>query len=133
MNLQRHATFLRFLIAGGFNTLFGWAMYSLAILSGAQPWLALIVSTVTGIVFNFFSLGAYAFRDFALKRLPRFVLSYGVIYATNLICLGLIKRWLSDPIWAQLILTPPMAILSYLLMSRAVFTGTPVKAPVEHE
>jgi putative flippase GtrA len=127
MSLRRHATFLRFVIAGGVNTLFGWVIYAAAILSGAQPWLALIVSTVTGIGFNFVSLGAYAFRDMALKRLPRFVLSYGFIYASNLMCLKWLRPWIEQPIWAQLILTPPMAILSYLLLSRLVFTGPRVK------
>lgn len=123
MNLERHATFLRFLIAGGFNTLFGWLVYSAAILWGMQPWLALVVGMATGIGFNFISLGAYAFRDTALKRFPRFALSYGFIYATNLICLKALKPWIDQPIWAQLILTPPMAILSYVLLSRMVFSG----------
>ena len=123
MNLDRHATFVRFLIAGGFNTLFGWMVYSVAILVGLQPWLALIVGIATGIGFNFVSLGAYAFRDMALKRLPRFILSYGVIYATNLLGLQMLKPWVDHPIWAQLILAPTMALLSYFLLSRTVFVG----------
>jgi putative flippase GtrA len=123
MNFRQHATIVRFLIAGGFNTLFGWAVYSCAILLGLQPWLALIVGIVTGIAFNFFSLGAYAFRDLALRRLPRFLLSYGFIYAANLLGLHALKPWVEDPIWAQLILTPLMAILSYFLLSRMVFVG----------
>lgn len=123
MNLKPRATFLRFLIAGGFNTLFGWLVYSTAVLSGAPAWLALIASMIAGIGFNFISLGTYAFRDMALKRLPKFVLSYGFIYVTNLVCLKLISPYVNQPIWAQLVLTPPMAILSYLLLSRMVFTG----------
>lgn len=123
MNIKRHAVFLRFLIAGGVNTLFGWVIYAASVLLGAQPWLALIVSTVTGIAFNFLSLGGYAFRDMAMSRLPRFLLSYGFIYVTNLGCLHLLKQWVDHPIWGQLILTPPMALLSYFLLSRMVFTG----------
>jgi putative flippase GtrA len=122
MNVQRYATFARFLIAGGFNTLFGWLVYSLAIIAGFSPWLALIFSTLAGIVFNFFSLGGYAFRDLSSRRLPRFLLTYAIVYASNLVCLKLIKGWIPDPILAQLILTPPIAILSYVLLSRAVFT-----------
>ena len=126
MNLKRHSTFLRFLIAGGVNTLLGWIVYSAAILACAQPWLALIVSTVTGISFNFISMGTYAFRDMALQRIPRFVLSYGFIYATNLACLKWLKPWVDHPIWAQLLMTPALAILSYLLLSRLVFTGNKI-------
>ncbi len=121
MSLKRNATFVRYLIAGGLNTLFGWLVYSVAILAGAQAWLALIVGIVTGIGFNFISLGGYVFRDMALKRLPRFVLSYGFIYTTNLIFLNMVKPWIVSPIWGQLLLTPVMAILSYIVLSRMVF------------
>jgi putative flippase GtrA len=115
------ARFIRFLIAGAFNTLFGWLVYSAAILLGAAPWLALIIGLLAGIVFNFISLGAYVFRDMVLGRLPRFVLSYGFIYAANLICLKALKPWIYDPIWCQLLLTPPTALLSYFIQSRLVF------------
>lgn len=122
MRLKRSATFLRYLIAGVFNTLFGWLVYAVVVLLGGQSWLALIIGTVTGIGFNFFSLGGYVFRDMAMKRLLRFVLAYAFIYVINLIGLTVLKQWVCNPIWAQLILTPPMAIFSYLLLSRLVFT-----------
>lgn len=122
MKLKRHAIFLRFLIAGGFNSLFGWLIYSAVILLGGEAWLALIVGSITGIGFNFITFGGYAFRDMAIKRLPRFVLSYGCIYVINLICLTALNPWVAHPIWSQLILTPPLSILSYVLLSRMVFT-----------
>jgi putative flippase GtrA len=121
MNLKINNTYLRFLIAGGFNTLFGWLCYTAAILLGAAPWLALIVSTLTGIAFNFITLGAYAFQRLGLDRFPRFVLSYGAIYTTNLICLKALRPWVESPILGQLILTIPLAILSYILLSKLVF------------
>lgn len=123
MNLRGYATFIRFLIAGGFNSLFGWLVYSAAILLGAPPWLALIVGIVMGIGFNFVTLGGYAFRDMTLARLPRFVMTYGFIYVVNLICLTLLSRWIEQPILGQLILTPFMAMVSYVVLSRMVFTG----------
>lgn len=116
-------TFLRFLIAGGFNTLFGWAAYTVCILAGARPWLALIIATCAGVAFNFFSVGGYAFRDMAWRRLPRFVACYAGIYTLNLAGITLLGRWIPSPIWAQAILTPPMALMSYFLLSRLVFTA----------
>ncbi|MES2626569.1 MAG: GtrA family protein [Pseudomonadota bacterium] len=121
MNLKIHNTYLRFLIAGGFNTLFGWLCYAAAILMGAQPWLALILATLTGVVFNFITLGGYAFRSLVMSRFPRFVLAYCVIYTTNLISLQALKPWVDNPIWAQLIITLPLALLSYVIMSKMVF------------
>jgi putative flippase GtrA len=123
MNFKRYATFIRFLIAGGFNSLFGWMVYSAAILFGAQPWLALIIGIVMGIGFNFITLGGYAFRDMSIGRLPRFVLTYGFIYVINLISLTLLQRWIDRPILGQLILTPFMAMVSYVVLSRMVFTA----------
>jgi putative flippase GtrA len=123
MKLKSRTIFLRFLIAGGVNTLFGWLVYAASILMGAQLWLALIIAIVTGIGFNFVTLGGYAFQDMTMKRFPRFVLSYALIYITNLICLKALEPCLSSPIWGQLILTPPLAIFSYLVLSRIAFNN----------
>ena len=121
MSFKIENSYVRFLIAGGFNTLFGWMCYAAAILLGAPPWLALILATLTGIVFNFITLGGYAFRSLVLSRFPRFLLAYCVIYTTNLITLRALKPWVDSPILGQLILTIPLALLSYLIMSRLVF------------
>jgi putative flippase GtrA len=121
MNLQRHAVLLRFLVAGGINTLWGWSVYAVSILLGAQIWLALGIGMLAGIAFNFVSLGAFVFRDMVLARLPRFVLAYLFLYATNFACLQALHRWIENPIWSQLVLTPPMATLSYVVLSRMVF------------
>jgi putative flippase GtrA len=129
--VQRYATLLRFLLAGGLNTLFGWVIYALSVHFGAPPWLALIISTLTGIAFNFFSLGGYAFRDLAMQRLPRYLTAYGLLYAGNVACLSMLQHWVPNPIWAQLILTPVMAGCSFLMMSRWVFIGAPT-APAQN-
>jgi putative flippase GtrA len=113
--------FVRFLVAGVVNTAFGLAVYLGCLHAHAAPWLALLVGTVAGVTFNFFSLGAYAFRDLSLRRLPRFVGGYAVTYAVNLAALTLLRPLVPDPAWRQILLTVPMALFSYLLMSRLVF------------
>ena len=90
-------TFIRFLIAGAANTLFGWVVYSIAILSGLEPWAALICGTVMGIAFNFCSIGGYAFRQLTLRYFPRFIASYVFIYMTNLGCLHLMALRIENP------------------------------------
>jgi putative flippase GtrA len=116
---------LRFLVAGAANTLFGLAVYAGTILVGSPTWLALLVGIVAGIAFNFISFGAYAFRDLSLKRLPRFLCAYSLIYLVNIGTLDAVRRIVPDPIVAQVILTLPMAALSWILMSRFVFRKTP--------
>src|ERR1700758_4902300 len=63
--------FLRFLVAGGVNTLFGFGVNIAVMLAGCPVWLSMLVGTVAGVAFNFFTHGGYAFRDLSARRLPR--------------------------------------------------------------
>ena len=112
---------MRFLAAGGVNTLFGFAAYSLSIAAGITVWLALLVGMLLGTVFNFFTIGGYAFRELSPARFPRFVLCYLLVYFVNLGLIELILTLLNNKILAQAILVFPMAMLSYFLMARFVF------------
>jgi putative flippase GtrA len=113
--------FIRFLLAGCGNTAFGLAVYSAAVHLGLAPWAALLTGMLAGVAFNFVTLGGYAFRDLSLPRLPRFVCSYGATYLVNLGALHLLRSFIADAIVCQCILTPPMAVFSYLCLSRFVF------------
>ncbi|ARP84075.1 hypothetical protein CAL12_26845 [Bordetella genomosp. 8] len=115
------STFLRFCFAGIANTVVGFACYGGAVLAGAPVGVALLCGIVAGIVFNFFSIGGYVFRMLMLARLPRFICGYLAIYGVNYVALSALRRWLEGPILAQLILTLPMALLSYFIMRRFVF------------
>lgn len=112
---------MRFLIAGVVNTVFGFAVYSVCILAGLSLWLALVIGTITGTTFNFFTTGGYVFRQLAISRVPRFLLCYTLIYAVNLQLLQWVTELLNDKILSQAILVLPIAIFSYLLMARFVF------------
>ncbi len=113
--------FMRFLLAGGVNTLFGFAAYSLAIIAGAEVWLALLIGMLLGTVFNFFTTGGFVFREILPARFPRFVLCYLLVYVINLQLIELIFIYSNNKILSQAILVFPMAILSYFLMARMVF------------
>lgn len=117
----RRGRVVRFLIAGLVNTLFGFAVYSAAITMGTVVWLSLLLGLLSGVLFNFVTTGGYAFRDLSLKRFPRFVMSYMIVYAVNLGLLDLVSLWLPDKILAQAAVTLPVAALSYLLMTKFVF------------
>ena len=123
--------FIRFLLAGGLNTLFGFSVYSAAIWADLPVWAALLAANVTGVAFNFVTTGGYAFRRLLLAHFPRFLAAYLSCFIINW---GLI-RWLAhgvpNAIVAQAILTLPMAVLSYLIMSRWVFVEptSPRRAP----
>ncbi|MEO5689943.1 MAG: GtrA family protein [Burkholderiaceae bacterium] len=111
----------RFLLAGIMNTIFGIAVYAGVERIGAPLWLALLVGMAAGVVFSFVTMGAYAFRDLSLKRLPRFIACYAANYMVNLLALHLLAPIVEDAIARQVLLTPLMAVFSYLCLSRFVF------------
>lgn len=112
---------MRFLAAGGVNTLFGFAVYSIFIITGMPVWFALLAGMLFGTVFNFFTTGGYAFRELSLFRFPRFVICHLLIYGINLMLIDLVSVWLNNKVLSQAILIFPMAMLSYFLMMRFVF------------
>lgn len=118
-------TFVRFLIAGGVNTLFGFLVYSIAILSQLQVWQALLAGILAGLVFNFVTTGGYVFRDLTVKRFFRFAGAYVLIYLANLGLVVLLSEWIDSAILRQGIITIPMALGSYLLMTKFVFRRSP--------
>jgi putative flippase GtrA len=120
---SRSNRFTRFLVAGGVNTLFGFAVYSICIVAGMAVWLALLVGMLSGTVFNFITTGGYVFRELSLIRFPRFVICYLLVYGINLMLIELISIWLNSKILSQAIITFPLALLSYFLMVRFVFSA----------
>jgi putative flippase GtrA len=113
--------FLRFLVVGGINTLFGFALYSGLILLGTRVWLALLLANVAGVLFNFFTTSVVVFRTSLRRRMLRFVGVYLAIYLVNLALLSAARHVFGNAILAQALLVLPMAVLSYLLMRRFVF------------
>lgn len=117
----RRKRFLRFLVAGAINTLFGFAAYSICIVDGMAVGLALLAGMLSGTLFNFLTTGRYVFRELSIARFPRFVICYLLIYAINFISIELISLWLSNKIVSQAVIAFPIALLSYFLMARLVF------------
>jgi putative flippase GtrA len=113
--------FLRFLVAGGVNTLFSFGVNIAAMVAGVPVWLSMLIGTVAGIAFNFFTHGGYAFRDLSARRLPRYLLGYAVVYVIALAGFHALQLVVPNPIACQALLVIPMALLSYLIMSRFVF------------
>lgn len=113
--------FLRFLVAGGVNTLFGFGVNIAVMLAGQPVWLSMLVGTVAGIVFNFFTHGGYAFRDLSARRLPRYVAGYAAVYLVGLAAFHVLNVVVRGPVACQVLLVVPMALFSYLVMSRFVF------------
>lgn len=122
---QWHPSFLRlirFLVVGCINTLFGFGVYIACIFLDSSVPIALLLSMILGTLFNFFSTGRYVFSRFSFHLLPRFLICYLFIYILNMFLFEVIFLKITNKIFAQAILVLPLAVLSYFLMNKFVFS-----------
>ena len=111
----------RFLFAGFLNTLFGYSVYSVAILLGIHYTIAMLLATCIGVLFNFFTIGHLVFKKIKLIMFFRYVAMYVGIYLGNIALIRFfvffdINLFLSG-LGSMLI----MAFISYFLCSRFVY------------
>ncbi len=115
--------FIRFLFVGGLNTLFSVTVYSILVYIGLQYYIAVFVSNILGILFNFKTTGTLVFKNKSNKLIFKF---FAVYLFTYFISVGSIKLLLSlgfDPYTPVVIIAIPMAVVSYFLMKKFVFTA----------
>lgn len=113
--------FFRFLFFGGINTIFGYTVYGLSLFIGLQYALAVLISTVLGVLFNFKTIGKYVFANNDHKLFVKFLGVYAITYLLNTLILGFCHKYNFNLYLAQAILTVPLAGFSYLLNKYFVF------------
>lgn len=113
----------RFLSVGLLNTLVGYLIYALLIMTHMPPLLALFVATVVGVIFNYFSIGRLVFRNRnRWATFIRFICAYALVYVLNAVLLkGLIRYFLLDPFVAQILCIPLSVLSTWLLMNHWVY------------
>lgn len=117
--------FARFIAIGVLNTMVGYGVFALFILAGVSSPLALLSSTIIGVLFNFVSTGQFVFGSRKISRLVPFVAVYGLIYLLNLVALRGLELLAVGTLLAQAILLPFFVLLSYGLNRRYVFSSLP--------
>ena len=113
--------FVKFLCAGGVNTLAGYIIYFVSILTGFPVWVSLAGSYVFGITFSFVVMGNWVFRSFGWARFPRFIVLHLSMYFINLKLIAMLSTMRGGALAAQAILILPIAVLTYVLLKRFVF------------
>lgn len=113
--------FIRFLVVGGINTLFGYTIYSIFILLQIHYAIASLSAMICGVIFNFFTTGRIVFRNRNTSLIFRFFLVYGITYLVNLLVLNRFDAAGFNMLAAGAITVFPAAILSYLLNKKLVF------------
>jgi putative flippase GtrA len=121
--------FVNFLLVGGFNTTFGFSVFSLFVWMGIPYAWAIAMSTIVGVLFNFQTLGRLVFKDSDWRRIGRFTAVYLALYAINVGGVALLKHFGMNVYLANAIVVGPLAILGYVLQKNFVFTSKPAESP----
>lgn len=119
--------FVRFLITGVINTLFSLSIYWFLVWLDVHYSLAMFISNMLGILFNFKTTGKLVFENSDNFLIFKFVAVNVLIYILSLVGLKLFFLLGVDKYSAAVIIAPPMAVISYLINKKYVFINTEIK------
>lgn len=115
--------FIRFLLVGCLNTLFGYSVFVLFLFLKFHYSIAAFISTVLGVLFNFKTIGGLVFKKKQNSLIIKFASVYVLSYLVNLGCLKIFAYFKVNMYLAGAVLVLPMALFSYLLNKKLVFKG----------
>lgn len=118
--------FVKFLVVGVFNTIFGFLAYAFFLRLVGLPWQwALALSYFVGVLWNFGTHGKIVFLTRGFGRFPLYILAYAALFVMNKFALkAAIGAGMSD-LWAQALLVLPMAMVAFVLVSLALTGSLP--------
>ena len=116
--------FVKFLLVGVVNTIFGYLVFALSIYCGVHYSIAIIISNLAGTLFNFKTIGVLVFASHQNSLVFKFFGVYTVIYFLDLGGLISLHHLLDSRYIAQAILTLPLALVSFYLNRRFVFSSS---------
>lgn len=115
-------SFIRFLLVGGLNTVFGYLMFAFFAYLTDNATLSVILSNMVGVLFNFKTYGTLVFKSNDNGRIYRFVGAYLFLITLQILSLKTLGHFgITNSYAAGGIIALPMAALSFLLMRKFVF------------
>lgn len=112
----------RYYQTGILNTLFGYGAYAFLLSYGLGMYVAQVVSTILGAMFNYITYSRYAFSGQSSSPL-RFFMSYVVNYFLSLVVLFVVAKIFSSPYMAGLVTVVIVSVFNYVILRNMVFRG----------
>lgn len=116
--------FVRFLLVGVLNTLFGYSIFALFLYARLHYAVAALLSTVAGVLFNFQTTGRLVFASRDNSLILRFFAVYAITYVIGVAGIRLSGEYQWTPLEAAAAMLPLTATLSYVLNRFWVFPVT---------
>lgn len=121
-NLKKNQTFIKFIFIGIVNTIFGYGIYLLLLFLGMNFAIAALLSTVLGVLFNFYTTGRFVFNSTENYLIFKFIMVYVIIYLFTVSGLSILYVYgISYEVGGALMIIPN-ALLSFFLNKRFVFS-----------
>ena len=119
---MKNNKFIRFLFVGILNTIFGYSLFAIFIFFNMHYSLAVLCSTILGVLFNFKTIGKLVFGSHDNSLIFRFVAVYIIIYGLNISFLWLFKYFGFENMYINgVVLLTPLAVVSFVLNKKFVF------------
>jgi putative flippase GtrA len=118
---SKHIELFKYLLVGGLNTIFGYCVFAIFIFLGFHYSLAVLVSTILGVLFNFQSYGRLVFKNHSLSLLSRFIFVYTIIYFANIILILFFEKLVFNLYYSGALSIPFIAYLGFNLNKRYVW------------
>jgi len=121
---MKNNKFIKFILVGILNTIVGYSLFALFLFLNVHYSLAVLFSTILGVLFNFKTIGKLVFGSHDNRLIFKFILVYIVIYLLNITGLWLFKINGFENMYINgLVLLVPLAIISFVLNKKYVFKG----------
>lgn len=112
---------VRYILVGILNTFFSYLWYAIFITLGLRYPLALLFSTVLGVLFNFKTFGKLVFKNSNNQLIFKFIGVYTFLYFFNITLIGFLKQISTDLYITGFISIIFSAGLGFVLNKRLVF------------
>lgn len=112
---------IRYLLVGMMNTLFGYSLFAFFIYLNVHYSMAVLLSTVLGVLFNFKSIGRLVFKNKNNALIYKFIGVYILTYLLNVAALRLFNTYHVNMYLAGALLLVPITLISFTLHNNVVF------------
>lgn len=110
-----------YLLVGGINTLFGYSVYAVLIFMKLHYLLASLFSLILGVLFNFFTMGKFVFKKFAICYVKKFIVFYLTLYGVYVLFIKLFSYWQSNMYISGFVGGLLVATLSFIVNKYVIF------------
>lgn len=115
---------LKYLVVGGLNTVVSYVVYACLYFLTNSYVVAVCLTTVFGIVFNFYTTGRFVFKNKKNILFFKFMTVYGIGAGLNILIIRLLELEGINAYFSGAIAAIPLALFSFVMFRVFVFIPT---------